>query len=196
MKLSVRRLTGEALTARLDDLARLRIEVFRDFPYLYDGDVAYERKYLSRYLAPEACLIAAFDGESVVGAATGTPMASEADYVTAPFRARGEDLEPIFYFGESVLQRRYRGQGVGVAFFDEREAHARALGRFRRAVFCGVVRQADHPARPADYVPLDDFWRRRGYFPIEGARTEFSWRDIGEAAESPKIMQYWGRTLP
>jgi len=191
----IERLTGDALAHRLGDLARLRIEVFRDFPYLYDGGVAYEQAYLKRYLAPEACLIAAFDGETVVGAATGTPMAGEADYVTAPFRARGADLAPIFYFGESVLQRRYRGQGIGVAFFDQRERHARSFGRFRRAVFCGVLRAADHPARPADFVPLDAFWLKRGYRPIEGATTRFSWRDIGDKADSEKVMQYWGRSL-
>ncbi len=100
MSVRIERLIGDALTRRLGDLARLRIEVFRDFPYLYDGDVAYEQTYLKRYLAPEACLIAAFDGEAVVGAATGTPLEGEADYVTAPFRARGDNLAPIFYFGE------------------------------------------------------------------------------------------------
>lgn len=45
----VARLTGEALGAALDDVARLRIEVFRAFPYLYDGDAAYERAYLQTY---------------------------------------------------------------------------------------------------------------------------------------------------
>ena len=195
MSVRIERLTGAALARRLDDLARLRIEVFRDFPYLYDGDIAYERNYLSRYRAPEACLIAAFDGEAIVGAATGTPMDGETEYVTAPFRARGDDLAPIFYFGESVLRRRYRGQGIGVAFFDGRERHAASLGRFRRAIFCGVVRPADHPAKPADYAPLDSFWLKRGYRPIEGAMSRFSWRDIGDEAESEKVMQYWGRNL-
>ena len=40
--IDVRRLTGEALGAALDDVARLRIEVFRAFPYLYDGDAEYD----------------------------------------------------------------------------------------------------------------------------------------------------------
>jgi hypothetical protein len=34
--------SGE-LEAALDDLARLRIAVFADWPYLYEGDAAYER---------------------------------------------------------------------------------------------------------------------------------------------------------
>ena len=41
--IATRILTGDAVAGALDDLARLRIAVFRDWPYLYDGDVAYER---------------------------------------------------------------------------------------------------------------------------------------------------------
>lgn len=37
-------LTGDTLTSALDDVARLRISVFRDWPYLYDGDLEYERE--------------------------------------------------------------------------------------------------------------------------------------------------------
>ena len=48
--LKVERLSGEGLRARLDDLARLRIEVFRAWPYLYEGTLDYERHYLPRYL--------------------------------------------------------------------------------------------------------------------------------------------------
>ena len=40
----VERLTGAALAAALPDVARLRIAVFRAYPYLYDGDAAYEER--------------------------------------------------------------------------------------------------------------------------------------------------------
>jgi len=50
--ITTRTLTGDGLTAALADLARLRIAVFRDWPYLYDGDEAYEREYLRAYAAP------------------------------------------------------------------------------------------------------------------------------------------------
>jgi hypothetical protein len=36
-KLDVKSLTGSNIYAVLPDLARLRIIVFRDWPYLYDG---------------------------------------------------------------------------------------------------------------------------------------------------------------
>ena len=59
MAVKVKALSGEALEAALPDLARLRIEVFRAFPYLYDGDEAYEQHYLRSYRdTPDAVLVA------------------------------------------------------------------------------------------------------------------------------------------
>jgi hypothetical protein len=43
---TVRALTGPELEAALDGVASLRIAVFRDWPYLYDGSLDYEREYL------------------------------------------------------------------------------------------------------------------------------------------------------
>ena len=190
------RLTGETLRQRLADLARLRIEVFRAFPYLYDGDLGYEQRYLETYLrSQDSALIAAFDGDRIVGAATALPLADETDNIIAPFRRHGFDIKSVFYFGESVLLSSFRGRGIGVAFFEEREAWARDLGRFSLACFCAVDRPTDHPRRPKDYVPLDALWRRRGFRRIPDMTTEFVWKDLDEAGQSPKRMVYWMKTL-
>lgn len=184
------------LEAALDDLARLRIAVFADWPYLYDGDLDYERRYLSGFAASHgAVIVAARDGSGrMVGAATAAPLADHAREFAAPFARAGLDPKDFFYLAESVLLPEFRGQGAGRVFFEMREAAGRAQG-FRRAVFASVVRSADHPARPVDYVPLDAFWRRIGYRPHEGLQAEFSWRDAGEADESVKPLQVWGRDI-
>jgi GNAT superfamily N-acetyltransferase len=191
----VRALTGAALEAALEDVARLRIEVFRAWPYLYDGDLAYERDYLQSYRdSGNAIVVGAFDGAQLVGASTGMPLADHADDFGAAFAASCLDLTQIFYCAESVLLPDYRGQGVGHRFFDLREGHGRSLG-FAKSAFCGVQRPADHPMRPADYAPLDPFWRARGYTPLEGAVAQFAWKDLGEAEESLKPLQFWIRDL-
>jgi len=193
--LRIERLSGEGLRARLDDLARLRITVFHDWPYLYEGALEYERGYLQRYAdARTGTIVVALDGETVVGAATALALEEEVDYVQAPFLAAGIDLKPIFYFGESVLLKAYRGRGVGVGFFNEREAAARQHGK-RLCCFCGVQRPADHPMKPADYVPLDGFWAKRGYAKRPDLVASFSWKDIGDTQQTPKSMVYWMRAL-
>lgn len=191
----VERLTGEALEAALDDLAQLRIEVFRVFPYLYDGDTDYERRYLQTYRdSPNAILVGAFDGDRLVGASTGSPMEDHAEEFSAAFAGQDTPLNEIFYCAESVLLPEYRGQGIGHAFFDAREAHARALGR-RYSAFCGVVRPADHPLRPEGYQPLDGFWRKRGYAPLDGVVARYRWKDIDQPVESDHPLQFWMRSL-
>ena len=191
----VRALTEGEIAGALDALAALRIAVFRAYPYLYEGTEDYERGYLAEFAAsPGAVLVAAFDGERIVGAATGAPLSTQKAEFRAPFDAAGFDAAEIFYFGESVLLPEYRGRGIGHAFFAHREAQARKAVA-GHAAFCAVVRTEDHPARPAGYQPLDAFWRRRGYAPVEGLVTQFSWQDIGQAGETPHPMQFWMRRL-
>jgi len=191
----VRALTGAALDAALDDVARLRITVFRDWPYLYDGDAAYERAYLQAYRdSDRAILVGAFDGETLVGASTGAPLSDHADDFAAAFADQPYALSDIFYCAESVLLPAYRGRGIGHQFFDFREAHARTLG-FTYSAFCGVIRPDDHPARPDAYRPLDSFWKARGYQPLPGAVAQFAWKDLGQTSATLKPLQFWIRAL-
>ena len=191
----VARLTGADLVAALPDVARLRIEVFRDFPYLYDGDLFYEEQYLQVYRDSDAAIVVgAFDGDRLIGAATGTPMEDHADEFGAALAGTGIGLEQIFYCAESVLLPDYRGQGIGHRFFDLREDHARRLG-YTHCAFCGVLRPDDHPLRPEGYRPLDGFWRKRGYAPVDGAVAQFRWKDIDQPEETDHALQFWMRAL-
>lgn len=193
--LTTRVLSGSDFEAALDDIARLRITVFRDWPYLYDGSLDYERSYLSVYReSARAVVVGAFDGDRLVGASTGTPMADHSDDFGAAFEGAGLDLSQMFYCAESVLLSEYRGRGLGHKFFDHREQHARALG-FQSICFCGVQRPADHPLRPADYRPLDKFWTARGYRPMDGIIASFEWKDVDQAEETAKQLQFWSRAL-
>lgn len=198
--LHIARLSGSALEGVIADLAQLRIRVFRDYPYLYDGDADYEAKYLATYArARGGVVVLVRDGGRIVGASTALPLTEETDEVRAPFITAGYDPARVFYLGESVLLPEYRGRGIGVRFFDEREAHARGLaadpasglGPFDWLTFCAVERAADDPRRPPGYQPLDRFWAHRGYTRHPALRTEFSWRELGETEESPKPMVFW-----
>ncbi|MEC3862053.1 GNAT family N-acetyltransferase [Mesobacterium sp. TK19101] len=188
-------LTGAALDAALDGVARLRIAVFRDWPYLYDGSFDYERGYLQTYRdSADAVVVGAFDGDRLVGAATGTPMEDHADDFAAAFSGTEIDLSKVFYCAESVLLPDYRGRGIGHRFFDLREAHARRLGRTHSA-FCAVQRPVDHPLRPAGYAALDPFWRKRGYAPVPGVVAHFRWKDVDQGESTEKPLQFWMRAL-
>lgn len=194
-QIEVRALTGPALEAALDGVAALRIAVFRDWPYLYDGSLDYERAYLQTYRDnPGALLVGAFHNDRLVGASTSTLMEDHAEAFSAPFRALDIPLTDILYGAESVLLPEYRGIGLGHRFIDLREDHARAMGRAYVA-FCSVQRPADHPAKPANARSNDAFWRGRGYQAPPGVIAEFSWKDLGDEAETLKPLQFWIRKL-
>jgi GNAT superfamily N-acetyltransferase len=186
---------GDEIAAHLDALAALRMRVFREYPYLYDGSLEYERRYLASYARSADGVIAlALDGDAVVGASTALPALDHSDEI-APALARG-GLDPVqvFYFGESVLEPAHRGRGLGEAFFVERERHARARG-YRVAAFCAVDRPPDHPMRPAGYLAPGGLWRRRGFVRRPELVGEMSWRDLGDAEETAKPMVFWIKEL-
>lgn len=194
MALEIRRCVGNEVSGYLEDAARLRIRVFREFPYLYEGDVGYEREYLSGYAeSGRAVVVVALEGKEVVGISTGLPMEDADRAFQAPFLAAGEVPEEWFYFGESVLAPEWRGRGVGHRFFDEREAHARELGLTKTA-FCAVVRPEDHPLRPPGYVAHDRFWMKRGYIRRPGWRAKLDWRQVDSAGEEVENeLVFWTR---
>jgi GNAT superfamily N-acetyltransferase len=194
--IDVSRVTGEALPALIPDLARLRVQVFRAWPYLYDGDENYERDYLQIYVSsPRAAVIVARAGIHIVGASTCLPLSDETASVQAPFRDAGYDPARFFYFGESVLEPGMRGRGLGVRFFQEREAHARAVSACDYAAFCAVQRPDRHPSRPADTTALDEFWTRRGFTRRPDLACKMIWKDVGVPGSTEKTLVFWLKSL-
>ena len=187
---------GASLAAALPALARLRLTVFRAWPYLYDGSEEYEASDLRTYLeAPGAAVAVAWDGDKAVGASTCLPMAQADTAVRDAFATRGLDPAEFFYFGESVLLPAYRGRGIGVRFFELREAQASAYPGTQFATFCAVQRTADHPLRPPGAAGLEAFWAHRGYTPRPDLTCRFSWKDIDAAEETSKTLMFWLKSL-
>jgi GNAT superfamily N-acetyltransferase len=191
-----RHVTGAAIAPHVPDLAQLRIEVFREFPYLYDGDEDYERKYLQTYVnSPRSLAVLVHDGATLIGASTGLPMADETPEFQRAFVEHGYDIAKIFYCGESVLRKAYRGRGIYKHLFGAREQHAASLPGMELCAFCGVQRAPDHARRPADFVPLNAIWQRFGYGERPELQTEYVWKDIDEAEPSAKTMRFWTKAI-
>lgn len=187
--------TGEALHQYIDDLAALRIDIFRSYPYLYDGSLAYEKEYLNTYAeSNNSAIVIAFDGREVVGASTCIPMAEEGEGVKKAFSHSSLPVEKVLYLGESVLKEHYRGRGIGVAFFEHRENHARQL-QMDYTAFCAVIRQEDHPLKPVDYQPLGRFWRNRGYQIQPDMKATMVWKDVDQPKETKKELVFWVKKL-
>jgi GNAT superfamily N-acetyltransferase len=188
-------LRNQDISPWIEEIGRLRIQVFREYPYLYEGSVEEEKRYLSTYAESASSLIVlVMDGATPVGTTTCVRMAEGDPSFRACFEEAGLDTASICYLGESVLLPEYRGQGIGKEFFRYRENHARELG-CQMTAFCAVDRPADHALRPADYRPLDAFWQSLGYEKHPELRATFVWKEIHEASESPKTLTFWLKKL-
>ena len=187
--------TGQAARPFLGEIARLRIAVFREFPYLYDGSLGYEMNYLEGYVSSDHSLIVLANcGADIVGVSTGIPLAVADEVFRKPVESAGLDPGDIYYFGESVLLPDFRGQGLGHRFFDEREKHAAKLG-FRSTGFFSVIRADNHPLQPPQYRSNNVFWQKRGYYPQDAIIARFPWNQLQEPQETLHELVFWLKTL-
>lgn len=194
--LTLKIIHGREIEPYINDIAKLRITVFRAFPYLYDGSLAYETSYLKTYTSSSHSIaILVFDGNQLVGVSTGLPMSDEETSFQHPFKEHGYDIETIFYCGESILLPEYRGQGIYSHFFEEREQQAKRLGGFKYTAFCSVRRSDNHPQQPDGYQPLDPVWKKFGYTKHPKLTTTYSWKDLNESSESDKSMVFWMKEI-
>jgi GNAT superfamily N-acetyltransferase len=189
-------LRGNEITPFIDEIGGLRIAVFREFPYLYDGTLDYERPYLERYAASGRSLIVTMRHEGrLIGATSCQPLADEMVEFRAPFEKQHLATGDYFYFGESIILPPWRGRGTGKSFFRFREKHAASFRDYRFTTFCAVERSPDDPQRPADYRPLDGFWERNGYQKRPDLPVELSWKEPGGGEEIPHALTFWTKPL-
>lgn len=194
--ISVEKFIGAEGRKVVEGLAELRLKVFWDYPYLYEGTLDYEKNYLETYFkAKHSFILIVKDEEKIVGATTGIWAEEEEESFKKPLIQYGLNPKEVFYFGESVLLPEYRGVGLGKIFMQEREKYARSLGFIKVLGFCSVERPAGHPLKPEGYRPLDEFWKSRGFKPAPGLYAEYSWKDRGEKEETKKRLNFWLKNI-
>ena len=193
----VRAFTGSGLKPYLHSIAKLRMEVFKDYPYFENPDLNQELQYLRKISSSkESIAVLIFDNTTLVGVSLGSPLEIEDPALHRPFKERNLNSAAYFYFGDSALLKGYRGRGIGHHFFDQREGHVTKLKRYKHICFCSVLRPEDDERIPSDYLPLDDFWKKRGYVKHPEMLALLSWKDIGRNKPSVKPLVFWIKNLP
>lgn len=103
IRASMQIIRGPEIENHIDDLGKFRIEIFREYPYLYDGNIQFERVYLSPYSRnPESLLLILQDAHGIIGACTGTPLTGEDNDFQNAFV--GENKDEIYYIGAVILR--------------------------------------------------------------------------------------------
>ncbi|NTV49196.1 MAG: GNAT family N-acetyltransferase [Geobacteraceae bacterium] len=188
-------LTGSAVDDCLNDIASLRIEIFREFPYLYDGRREDELHYLKLYsVTPDSFVIIVKEGEKVAGAATGMPLRHETTELVEPFNGTSYPVDEIFYVGELLFYPEHRNRGMGMQVVRMVEEHVRSYSTYRYLTCATVVRPDNHPLRPSDYIPIDRFLAHTGFNLLPGITMSFTWLETDGVRRSHP-MNFWIKEL-
>ena len=177
-------------------LPACRTTVFREWPYLYDGDVAYETQYLQRYTTcPDFLLNPCAGGRrSSRGSLHGpTPGADLSAEFKTPFEAAGEPVSAYFYCGESVVSPAFRGHGLGKNLLRRARSpcpHPPPAIR-HHTCFCAIERPLPDTRRPPAHRELHGFWKRLAYKRHPTLAASLAWKEIGSPTENPPHPPLW-----
>lgn len=187
---------GHTIRPYLPCVAKLSIEVYKEYPFLYESSLEDEMQALQKFADhEEAISIVVFDGSTIVGASMGIPLEAESEDILSPFKQKKIDSTRYYHFAESFLLKAYRGRGIGHHFFDLREEFACRLERFDFACFYNVDRPDNDPKRPEDHLCIEDLWRKRGFSHHKEIRFRQKWKDVGEEISSEKELSFWIKDL-
>ncbi|AIT09265.1 hypothetical protein LO80_04300 [Candidatus Francisella endociliophora] len=187
-------LKGLEIDKFLNDVIDLRIKVFREYPYLYDGNLEYEREYFKDFIKDStARVILVKDADKVVAVATSIALSNAhlCDDTHKPFVEKGYDVERFYYYGEIMIDQDYRNQGISKQIYQLREKEAKSLG-FDKLCFATIIKDSDNI--PADYFDPNKMWKSMGFVERLDMRVECSWPKIqadGSTKEQTSGLNFW-----
>ena len=74
-----------------------------------------------------------------------------------------------------------------------REQHVRNLKKYKQICFCAIERS--QPKTASDYLPLNAFWRKRGFTEHPEISAPLMWKDADEKKPSEKLGRFWIKNL-
>ena len=180
----------------IEAIAQLRIDIFKEYPYLYDGYMEYETRYLKKFIdTPDSIIVILKDNGRIVGAITGLPLKYEDDIIKKPWLDQNKSMKDVYYFSEILIYPEYRGRGLGKQLFQAAEATAKDFKMYDCFTLATIIRTDRHPSKPANYQNLENFWIRNGYHKDETLICNIPWKEINETEESSKPLVFWVKMI-
>ncbi len=191
---------GNEIEPYIPLVSQMRIEEFKNYPYLYQGNMKYEAEYLKGFTRePRACLIAAFQKNLVVGFTTGMPLKSEVDILSeieTKFNEKNLSAATYYYFGEFIVLKEARSKGIAGEM--ERQISKLAKNwKYENTCLATVVRQNDHPSKPKNFVSCDNVWFNLGYEKLN-LDIEYHWPMLtknNDIEDCKNVLEFWAKKL-
>lgn len=187
-------LKGSEVIPYLSKLAELRLSFFRNYPYLYEGNLRDEEEYLTMYARSENSVFGVVkEGEEIVGLVTGLPLLECHEAHKNPW-IQHEDPN-VFYLGEIVLSERYQTTDLQEKLYRQFENVVKAIGMHDAIVVCEIERKEEDLKKTENELSSEVLWNGRGFIRHPEISGYFSWKEIGDLEESDHLMVYWKKPL-
>lgn len=187
---------GQAISNWIEQAAKLRLSEFKEFPYLYVGNMDAERKYLTCYSQDSHSIFAiAFCNNEIAGITTGIPLINNAGVTTNMpeiFKKNGFNPQDYYYCGEFIVLPKYRGQGIAKQLFTAQSDYIKKCG-YKSLFLMTVDREPNHPLKPKDYVSTDPLWEKLGFVKTH-MKLQQSWPTMmpnGEVTNINNSLSFW-----
>lgn len=198
MNIPIKVAKGSHINTHFDQLAQLRIDIFHEYPYLYEGDLDYEKKYLQIYSSCDKAIMLYFENNNAIqGACTCIPMHEETqEFIDPIIKHTDINIDQAFYIGEILVRKEFRGIKLGKKLMEHAIVYIKThFPQYHNIILCTVEREDRQDKKPVNYLKPDYFWRKYGFEKIPSLSMELEWRDIGDKEETSKKMSYWIKKL-
>jgi len=187
--------TGSEQKQLISFIAQQRISSYREYPYLYEGNIEEETVYLSWLVAlPHSAIAVAYLGSEPVGFVSGASCVDFDEHFKGSidiFKKAGLLPEAYYYFTDVIVAPEHRGHALGARLFGLIEQHAQSLGY--SAGCCVTESHETHPLKPAHYKSIDSLLSNLAYKRSSMA-IHFNWltRQVhGDSIAQEHILTYW-----
>ena len=194
--ISIEVLKGPEVIPYLQKVAQLRIEFYRNYPYLYEGNLTDEETYLSMYAkSKDSLLVIAKNGDDVVGAVTGIPMLETKKENKWLYTQKQTPDEHIFYLGELVLSQDYQNSTLQEMLYLQLENAVKGLEKYSILAVCEIERSPEDTKKPVSAFSSEVLWAGRGFIKQPELYTTNAWKDVGDLEKSDHHLFFWYKAL-
>lgn len=188
---------GDAIAELIPFIAEQRLAIFKEYPYLYQGNYEGEYMYLAWFASlPHSAVAVAYQNSQPIGFFTGTAFADFAPHFQGSFELfenAGLDPAIYYYLSEAIVLPEYRNKSLCRHMTQALEQYARARGFSAGCFTC--EQHEHHPLKPAGYKELGPLFAKLGYRKTE-LTIFFAWDTIqldGSIKAASHPLTYWVR---
>lgn len=178
-------------------MARVYINMFKEFPYLYEGSIVEcEKNYLEGYFISNLSrILLLFKNERVVGVSVSLPVDEVKETkIKSTFLKKQLDTSKYFYIGGTVIEEPFRSLELIRTISKYHETHAKNNG-YSQLVFVTVKRNPFHPSQTVNYRTLEPIWQHLGYSLVEGIEVKDKWKQADTHQEEENTLHIWTKAV-